>query len=206
VSLNLVLKQRKELEALLHRIRDVLIKSKTNPFISREDILRLIDRFDSTLTDMMMTMASESSQRSISLFPAFLEAENLVKGALEDLRRYVHSNNLSLARMQLDLLKTRLNHYLRIVAFMFRGGKAEVTAVTEAISGVKAPEGLSPNAFKIYAYLKQKPSLESDLITIQHALGMSETEINEAIEELRKLDYIDVLIRGRSIIIKLKEV
>jgi len=205
VSLNLVLRQRKELEALLNRIRDVIIRSRTDPYISKEDILRLIDRFENTLTDMMMTIASESSQRSISLFPAFLEAENLVKGAIEDLRRCVHDNDLPSARLQLDLLKTRFNHYLRIVAFMFRGGKAEATAV-ETMTGIKVPEGMSPNALKIYAYLKQKPSLEADLVTIQYALGMNETEVNEAIEELRRLDYVDVLIRGRSIIARLKEV
>ena len=51
----------------------------------------------------------------------------------------------------------------------------------------------------------QKAGGEADLITLQHALNMSEEDLENAIDELKEQGYVETFIRGMSMVVRLKE-
>lgn len=197
-----VLKAQKELSAFLNRIRSLIDKASTDPYVKASDILTVIHNFEDCLTETVMKISMMSTTRSVSLFPIFEEEEKIVRGAIEELKQAVERNNMSQARRHCEILRSRLLSYLRMLSFMLKGVKFEEESA-ESILGIRVPEDLSPTASRVYAYLRRK--IEADVSDMMHSLGMEKEELEEAIEELRKLGYVDVYMRGLSVVVRLKE-
>jgi len=201
VSVDLV-RAKKRLEALLNRLRILLHKAQTDPFITREMLLECVDRIESTITDMVMLM-SMGQRVLITVFGTLMQQEQLLREMLNELRDAILRNNLPQARRYLELLRIRIYSYIR-VASVATAGKA-VERVEPMYTGIPIPEDLSKNAVRIFALLLQQPGGEADEITIRHLLNLTPEEFETAIEEMKELGYIEQFLRGRLKVFRLRE-
>jgi len=208
VSVELVLKQRDRLDAILSRLKQKIGRAMVDPMVTKENLLEMVNRFESHLMNLIIIIEGTStSRRSTALIPMVLEAEKMLRTDLLALRSAINDNRLTDAYKLVDNVRTSFFSLLRTALYVFpRGAGRGAETAPEHIAGIKMPEEMSMNAFRVYTYLKQKPEMEADLETLMKVLGMPEDVLLDAIEELKDLDYIDILSRGRSIIIRLKEV
>jgi len=196
-----IISAKRRVESLFTRVRSLLYRASTDPMITRETVLELLDRLEGSITEIILNMTA-GQKIQISLFPTFLNYEKELVGRLETVRKSVMEGNFAVARKELEALRSRFYSYLRIASVIFAGKREEEKKV---YAGIKAPEGLSPNALKIFAFLLQKAGGEADLITLQHALNMSEEDLENAIDELKEQGYVETFIRGMSMVVRLKE-
>ena len=192
---------KEKIEALLTRLRDMLYRAQTDPLITKEALLEVVDLIESMITDMVIK-ATSGQKILITVFTTFMQQEQLLREAMKELRDAIISNNIPRARMVLEHLRNRIYSYIRIL-YVVTAGKTE-EAVEHPYTGIRIPKELSKNAFRVYALLLQQPGGEADLMTIQHLLDMSPEELDSAIRELERLGYIDLLIRGSSYIARLR--
>jgi len=198
-----IVSAKKQLDAYLTRVEEMIEQARWDPNISIRDIIRVLGNFESALTDLTIMVVSSSSMRSVSLFPTFEQKESMVKSTLESLKKSLSERNLTRAKTLLEILRTRLYSYVRTLAFVLHSTERVPEAAVEAITGmIKIPEGLSINAGRVYSYLRK--NYEADPMEIAERLNMDTKEVAEAIEELRRLGYVDTYMRGRMMMVRLR--
>jgi len=198
-----------EVDLYIGRIRELLMKMKHGTDILPDDVINLVDRLESTLFRYVLTMCEKGTAniRSAQVFQIFESRERKLNDSIIALKEAIMENNIYEAFRILNRLKTEITSYLKLLAIAFRVRETGVgVGVEEEIAGVvKIPESLSPIAGKIYAYLKRHG--EADVIQLISDLGLTRDEINKALNELRKLNYIDLYVdRTGSTVVRLREI
>lgn len=196
-------------DVMITRFKELLDKSDIIDYtVVKMDAFTLLDRIENMFLQDISSM--DYTRLSSEKFESIQNSIDDVMDAIKAIREKLSYGEVSDALKIAEELRRKIKRALTLANILAREMPMGVVyrAVPQYVKSVPAPRQLirNPVALQIYNLLLQNPKKTIPLTSLPQALGVTEDEINKAIDELLRLGFITFVIHEGESSIRLKEV